>query len=104
MKTAIAEVNAYILRFLVRAHDWYHEGPWKHMVHSITRPPELRYNDILEAISQKTATIRNLASCGQQGVIHDMRNQLGEVNTRLEQLATATTCKLRIICVLEDFV
>ncbi|ETS84851.1 hypothetical protein PFICI_02876 [Pestalotiopsis fici W106-1] len=91
MRTAIAEVNAYILRFLIRAHDWYQEGTWKHILHSVTRPSELRYDDILDAISQKTATIRNLASCGQQGMIYAMRDQLGEVKTRLEQLATAAT-------------
>lgn len=97
MKTAITEVNAFILRFLIRAHDWYREGTWKHIVHSITRPSELRYDDILEAISQKTATIKDLASCGQQGIIHDMRDQLGELNTKYEQLATATTCEPRSI-------
>ncbi|KAI0153574.1 hypothetical protein BJ166DRAFT_533117 [Pestalotiopsis sp. NC0098] len=89
MKTAIAEVNAYILRFLIRAYDWYREGTWKHVLHSLTRPAELRYDDILEAISQRTARIKDLASYGGQGKMHNMSIKIDEVNTKLEHLQTA---------------
>lgn len=91
MKTAIAEVNAYILRFLIRAYDWYREGPWKHILHSLTRPAELRYDDIMEAISQRTAKIKDLASYGGQGKIHNMSIKMDEVNTKLEQLQTTVS-------------
>ncbi|KAI0892763.1 hypothetical protein F4806DRAFT_478076 [Annulohypoxylon nitens] len=88
MKTSIAELNAYILRFLIRAHDWYQQGTWKHIVHSITQPSELRYDDILKAISQRTAGIRDLASCGQQVVIRGIQTELKHIHTEIGQLST----------------
>jgi hypothetical protein len=42
---------AHILRFLLRALRWYQESKLSHMVHAITRPAELRYDDLLEKIS-----------------------------------------------------
>ncbi|KAK7921481.1 hypothetical protein PG985_009503 [Apiospora marii] len=86
MQDAIADLNAHILRFLVRAYDWYKERPWEHFLHSITRPPELRYDDLLGAISCSTENIKELASCGEQVKIHSVQQKLDQVSTRLDSI------------------
>lgn len=76
MKDAVCQLYAHILRFLVRAHDWYMEGTLKHIVHSITRPVELRYDDLLQNIAQSSRVIEQLASSGHQAEFRDMHNEI----------------------------
>ena len=56
MKVALAEI-----RFLIRAHDWFSENRLTRAIHTITRPKELRYDDILEHVTTSTAQFRKLA-------------------------------------------
>ncbi|KAK8038644.1 hypothetical protein PG993_007055 [Apiospora rasikravindrae] len=97
MQEAIAELNAHILRFLVRAHDWYKERPWEHFLHSFTRPPELRYDDLLEAIACNTENIKELASCGEQVKIHAVQEKLDQVSARLDSSIGDVDTKLERI-------
>lgn len=76
MKNSLCQLYAHILRFLVRAHDWYKEGTFKHIVHSITRPVELRYDDLLQNIAQSSRVIEQLASSGHQAEVRDMHNEI----------------------------
>lgn len=76
MKNSLCQLYTHILRFLVRAHDWYKEGTLKHIVHSITRPVELRYDDILQDIAQSSRVIEQLASSGHQAEFRDMHNEI----------------------------
>ncbi len=100
MQGAVAELNGYILRFLVRAHDWYIESPWKHMVHSLAQPSELRYTDLLEDISRSSAVVLGLAVSGQQVEFHHMHGKVNEINAKveevnlkLEKMSSVLTCK-----------
>lgn len=76
MRAAVTDLYAIILRFLIRARDWYEEGKLKHFVHSITRPVELRYQDLLEQITDSTRAIEHLATVGHQAEFRDMRIQM----------------------------
>lgn len=76
MESSLCQLYTHILRFLVRAHDWYKEGTLKHIVHSITRPVELRYDDILQDIAQSSRVIEQLASSGHQAEFRDMHNEI----------------------------
>ncbi|KAK8114657.1 hypothetical protein PG999_006726 [Apiospora kogelbergensis] len=98
MRMAVAMLNAHVMRFLIRAHDWYLEGAWKHAVHSLTRPYKLRYEDLLDAIAVSTSTIRELASCEEQVNIDTLRKdvvqvnmKLGNMDSKLENMAMAIT-------------
>ncbi|KAK5046550.1 hypothetical protein LTR84_008353 [Exophiala bonariae] len=74
MKNAISELYAYIIRFLIRAHDWYQENWLQHIWHSVTRLVELRYNDILDEIAIRTQIVHDLAVAGglaEQRVMHE---------------------------------
>jgi len=100
MRTAVAELYAYILRFLVRARDWYEEGRIKHFIHSITRPWELRYDDIVENIARRTQVVKDLAVSGQQAEFRDtnqkrdsefkeIQERFEKANRKLEEISTA---------------
>jgi hypothetical protein len=87
MKAAIADLYAHILRFLIRARDWYEEGKLHHFIHSITRPAELRYNDLLEQISYSSRNIHELAGSGQQAELRDMHAKINETNAMVERIS-----------------
>lgn len=73
MKNAVAELYAYLLRFFMRAYDWYSESKIRHLIHSISRPVEIRYKDLVETISQCSQNIDRLAlaaSHAEQRIIH----------------------------------
>ena len=76
MKQAVADLYAYILRFLIRAQGWYQESRILHALHSFTRPAELRYADIIEEIEACTRTVDSLASAGAQAEQRDMHLKL----------------------------
>ncbi|PVH76180.1 hypothetical protein DL98DRAFT_641965 [Cadophora sp. DSE1049] len=98
MQSAVAELNAYILRFLVRAHDWYQESPWKHLIHSITQPSELRYDDLLESIVRSTAVVHGLAVSGQQVEFRHMHDKIDEINVKVDSNFVKFNFKLDEIC------
>ena len=76
MKQAVADLYAYILRFLIRAQGWYQESKLLHALHSFTRPAELRYADLVEEIEACTRTVDGLASTGAQAEQRDMHLKL----------------------------
>ncbi|KAI0971026.1 hypothetical protein F4678DRAFT_435411 [Xylaria arbuscula] len=85
MSAALAELYASIMEFLMRAYDWYEEGTLKHILHSVTRPVELRYADILQRISRCSQHIQTLASVGQQVEVRDLHV---EMNAKLQYMSS----------------
>lgn len=79
MKTAIEELYAYLLKFLIRAVDWFQENPFQHILHSITRPPELRYNDLLEDIDHHSRRVDHLAVSGSQAELRAVHIELAHI-------------------------
>ncbi|RDW58186.1 hypothetical protein BP6252_13597 [Coleophoma cylindrospora] len=61
MKGIIVGLYAHVLRFLLRAFRWYQESRIKHALHAITRPAELRYDDLLKKISSLSDSMKDLA-------------------------------------------
>ena len=76
MKQAVADLYAYIIRFLIRAQGWYQEGKVLHALHSFTRPAELRYVDLIDEIEACTRTVDSLASAGAQAEQRDVHVKL----------------------------
>ncbi|KEZ40094.1 hypothetical protein SAPIO_CDS9108 [Scedosporium apiospermum] len=66
MREAVGKLYANLLRFFIRAHEWCEEGRLRHLLHSITRPVELRYKDLLDDIDYTSRHISQLASAGTQ--------------------------------------
>lgn len=85
MINAVEELYAYILRFFIRAHDWYYESTLQHILHSITRPTELRYKDLLEDIARCSHNIDQLAVSGSQVELREVHESLKAVTSQLER-------------------
>ena len=78
MVRAVAELYAYIIRFFLRVDSWYKENKFSHVLHSFTRPVELRYTDIIEKVISCAQTVRSLASAGAQSEQRDIHLELQE--------------------------
>jgi hypothetical protein len=99
MKEAVAELYASIMRFFIRARDWYMEGKVLHAIHSITRPVELRYKDIIEDIEQCSTDVDQLAwacSHAEQRDMHSEVKSLRVAQSRSEEILLGV--KNLIIC------
>lgn len=79
MREALSEVYAIVIRFLIRAKDWLEEGKLMRAVHSVTRPSELRYDDLLEELQIATQNSTRIAITASQAEQRDMHLTLLEV-------------------------
>lgn len=94
MRTAVTELNAYIMRFLIRAHDRYTEGSLKRAWHSLVQPSELRFDDLIALISERSRVIDQLASSCQQAEFRDMHTKVDEVNTKVDKIENKIDAQL----------
>ncbi|RYP68986.1 hypothetical protein DL770_008336 [Monosporascus sp. CRB-9-2] len=72
MRLAVESLYTCILEFLCMAHAWCNESKFRHFYHSFTRPHELRYNDLLERVTDCSNNIVELAAVSSQAEIHVM--------------------------------
>ena len=72
MKQAVSVLYAHVIKFLLRALDWYEESRIVHAIHSITKPAALRYDDLLGDIRRATRKIADLATASSQAEQRDM--------------------------------
>lgn len=82
---AMEELYAHVIQFLIRAHAWYREGTFRHILHSITRPAELRYQDLLEHIADCSRNIEQLAVAGSQVELREMHTMMKLMAARVER-------------------
>lgn len=100
MKQAVAELYAHIIRFLIRARDWYQESKPLHILHALTRPVELRYADIMKDVEGCTKSVHSLASAGAQAEQRDMHLELQEM-ARKQEASDAVLLEIRQIVISE---
>ncbi|KAJ3540138.1 hypothetical protein NM208_g5191 [Fusarium decemcellulare] len=84
IRRAVGNLYANLVRFFIRAHQWCNEGTWRHLLHSITRPVELRYRDLLDDIARDSREIDELATAGNRVEIREMNLKLTEILAKLE--------------------
>lgn len=72
MRRIIEDIYAHTIKFLIRALRWYQESKFKHVIHAITRPSELRYDDILSTISSLSRSMSDAAQTSSQAEQRDM--------------------------------
>lgn len=85
MKTLVEELYVHLLRFFIRADDWYRGSTISHVVHSITRPAELRYKDLIETIAEYARRVDSLALSGSQAELRNMHKKLDRTLSILER-------------------
>lgn len=96
-----ANLYAHIIRFLLRALDWYEEGSWKRILHSITKP--LRYNDIINDINRSTLTIAAEASTISQVEQRDIHHELIAARKSIEENQTSnSTEQAKVLAKLQE--
>ncbi|PQE06103.1 Nacht domain protein [Rutstroemia sp. NJR-2017a BBW] len=61
MSELVAIIYSQIIRFVIRAVNWYKEGRLKHMLTSITRPYALRFKDLLDDLRTSSRQLDQLA-------------------------------------------
>lgn len=86
MMKAVEKLYSDILHFFLRAREWCEEGSLKHLLHSITRPPELRYKDLLDQIAESSRLVDRLAVAGAQAEIREMNGKLTSITAQLQTI------------------
>ncbi|TVY33898.1 hypothetical protein LSUB1_G007503, partial [Lachnellula subtilissima] len=87
IKHLISNMYAHILKFLVRSLRWYQESKISHLIHAITRPVELRFDDLIEEIRLLSSNMDNLALASghaEQRDMHTEQKQACNEQKRLE--------------------
>ncbi|RFU72997.1 hypothetical protein TARUN_9255 [Trichoderma arundinaceum] len=104
MKRAIAQLYAHIIRFLIRAKEWYDENKLKHLWHSISRPVELRFNGLISDIESLSATVDNLAMHGSRAELRDVHQKIEQGSNELAALQKEVMETKELIVSLKSFV
>ena len=103
MRLAVEKLYSCLLEFLATAYGWCKESKFEHFIHSITRPPELRYKDLLERVAECSRNIQNLAVSSSQAELRVMHSTIGKILHRLDfsekKMAEALT-KLNSKCLI----
>ena len=85
MKAAVVELYTCIIQFFIRADSWYREGRFLHLLHSVTRPPELRYKDLIESITTCSQNIDQLASSASRAELRVVHEKLDLLTSKCDQ-------------------
>ena len=88
MQRAIALLYGHIVRFLVRALDWYEESKLAHALHSITRPASLRYDDLIKDIHRDAQSITSYAITSSQAEQRDMHIEIRAIRSLVDSAIT----------------
>ncbi|KAI0429858.1 hypothetical protein F5Y09DRAFT_309247 [Xylaria sp. FL1042] len=93
MRKIIVAIYANILKFLLRALSWYQESKLMHVIHAITRPVELRYNDLLGTIASLSRAMTENASASSHAEQRDIHTDITtlvqwkpQMETKLDEL------------------
>lgn len=104
IKRTVAELYAYIMKFLMRAREWFMEGWVKHAWHSVSRPVALRYTDLLEEIRVRSEVIERFALLGAYAEQREMHNkleaervQLRSIHTEMQHMKEIMLCMYHLI-------
>lgn len=94
MRLPVENLYSCILEFLLMAQAWCNESRFQHVYHSVTRPHQLRYNDLLERMSNYSNDIMELATVGSQAELRVMhKSQAGKLQDLITMLETSEKCR-----------
>ncbi|KAI0534776.1 hypothetical protein GGR58DRAFT_43136 [Xylaria digitata] len=83
MKHLVSMLYAHIIRFLIRALKYYDESSLMRVVHSITRPATLRYDDLINLIRRDEEMVRRHATTSSQAEVRAVHNSILALSTQL---------------------
>lgn len=88
MRRAVGDLYVKLLRFFMRAYEWCHESSFRHFLHSLTQPPELRYQDLLQDISTSSRQIHQLAESMSRIELREIHYLASQVDQRFQSMDT----------------
>ncbi|KAK2613560.1 hypothetical protein N8I77_000467 [Diaporthe amygdali] len=86
MKLAFEDLYAHLIKFFIRAFDWFRESSFEHILHSITRPPELRYKDLLDDIDCHSRRLDQLATTGSQAEVRAIHIEIADTRAVIMEM------------------
>jgi hypothetical protein len=93
MKTLVATLYAHIINFVQRAIKWYKEGKIMHAITSITRPLSLRFQDLMNEISESSRKVDQLVASLSLAEQRQMHSKLQDTYVLLEDMKRLMECK-----------
>ena len=90
MKEEIAHLYAYLMEFFIKAVKWYQEGILKHIIHSITQPAEIRYQDILDNIEVCSRRVDQWAAASARAELRDIHTLQRKTHKDIEKSSSMT--------------
>ncbi|KAI1122574.1 hypothetical protein F5Y10DRAFT_71393 [Nemania abortiva] len=84
MKHSVSLLYAHIIRFLLRALQYYEESGVMRAVHAITRPSALRYDDLIKLIRLDMEKVRRHAAMSSQAEMRALHNSIIALHTQLK--------------------
>lgn len=84
----VSMLYAHIMRLLIRAWKFYHESKLMHVLHSVTRPAALRYDDLLKSIQKDAESVRRLAMMNSQEEVRSVHDDVRDLREKLETVIT----------------
>ncbi|TGO11335.1 hypothetical protein BTUL_0112g00250 [Botrytis tulipae] len=87
MRKYMIMLNAQIIKFLTVSLSWFRESRALHILHSVTRPPQIQYNDLVEKmgiLSQSISTTAQLSSFAEQRDMHSVMKSIMSKQESLE--------------------
>lgn len=98
----VTMLYAHIMRFLIRAWNFYHESKLMHALHSVTRPAALRYDDLLKSIQKDSETVRRLATMYSQEEVRSVHNDMRDLREKFETVIADRQMDLDALGCLQD--
>lgn len=80
----VSMLYAHIMRLLIRAWKFYHESRPMHILHSVTRPAALRYDDLLKSIQKDAESVRRLAMTNSQEEVRSVHSDVRDLREKFE--------------------
>lgn len=91
MRVNFEELYAAILSFLMKVYDWYNQEKLSHFLHSVTRPLDRAYVDLVDEIAEKSRTIDQLAVAASQAELRDMHKKIEVIQSQLQLVVASRT-------------
>ncbi|KAI1170553.1 hypothetical protein F4777DRAFT_108471 [Nemania sp. FL0916] len=85
MKHCVSWLYAHIVRFLVRALHYYQESSIVRVIHTVTRPSALRYDDLVQLIRRDVEKVRRHAATSSQAEIRALHHSIRTLSSQLER-------------------
>ena len=87
------------MKFLIRAHNWFQETRLQHTWHAVSRPADIRYEDLIGEIEMRSRIIEGLTVAGGQAEQRVMHKKLDAEEKRVMALeAEMREIKTLLIC------